>query len=49
MQKDDVKDIRARMSAAGRQRVEDEVNRLKIDKEVSRLNGEIKAMLENDR
>jgi hypothetical protein len=48
-QKDGEKDMRSQLSAADRKRVEADIKRRKVEKEVSRLKGKIKAMFEADR
>jgi hypothetical protein len=48
-QKDAEKDMRSQLSAADRERVEEYFKRRKVEKEVSRLKGKIKAMFEADR
>jgi hypothetical protein len=45
-QKDAEKDLRSQLSAANRERVQAEIKRRKVEKEVSRLNGKAKAMFE---
>jgi hypothetical protein len=49
IQKDAEKDLRSQLSAADRERVEAEIKRRKVEKEVSRLKGKIMAMLDADR
>jgi hypothetical protein len=48
-QKDAEEDLRSQLSAADRVRVEAEIKRRKVEKEVSLLKGKIKAMFEADR
>jgi chromosome segregation ATPase len=48
-QKDAEKDLRSQLSAADRERVEAEIKRREVEKEVSRLKGKTKAMFEADR
>jgi hypothetical protein len=48
-QKDAEKDMRSQLSAADRESVEAEIKRRKVEKEVSRLKGKVKAMFEADR
>jgi hypothetical protein len=48
-QKDVEKDLRSQVSVADRERVEAEIKRRMVEKEMSRLKRKIKAMFEADR